>query len=137
MKTRRMSRRQLDARSLRKYRDARMVRSVRRFNDGFLQTLGEKLHAATEKAIAWCKEKKEEHPKLAKVIVVLLKIRAASLAISGGAGISLSVLSKFREDVRGGIQLAGQTPLKVLLISIYGILKAIAGFVAANKIEQL
>lgn len=138
----RISRRQLDARALRRYRDARAIRSFRRFNDGVIQTLAEKGRSACAKAVEWCRQKKEEHPKLAKVITVLLKIDGSLnvLASSGLTGTGIGMLVSQRNEIkniRNFAETAGFGPLKIILNGILGIFGGILKIAAANKIESL
>ena len=142
IRNRRISRRQLDARALRRYRDARAVRSFRRFNDGVIQTLAEKGRSACAKAVEWCRQKKEEHPKLAKVITVLLKIDGSLnvLASSGLTGTGIGMLVSQRDEIkniRNFAETAGFGPLKIILNGILGIFGGILKIAAANKIESL
>ena len=142
IRNRRISRRQLDARALRRYRDARAIRNFRKFNDGVIQTLAEKGRSACAKAVEWCRQKKEEHPKLAKVITVLLKIDGSLnvLASSGLAGTGIGMLVSQRNEIkniRNFAEPAGFGPLKIILNGILGIFGGIIKIAAANKIESL
>ena len=142
IRNRRISRRQLDARALRRYRDARAIRSFRKFNDGVIQTLAEKGRSACAKAVEWCRQKKEEHPKLAKVITVLLKIDGSLnvLASSGLTGTGIGMLVSQRNEIkniRNFAETAGFGPLKIILNGILGIFGGILKIAAANKIESL
>lgn len=148
MKTRRsisrhsLSNRSLNRRSLRAYRDTRAVRSFRKFNDGVIQTLAEKGRSACAKAVEWCRQKKEEHPKLAKVITILLKIDGSLnvLASSGLAGTGIGLLVSQRNEVKNiknYAEAAGLGPLKIILNGILGIFGGILKIAAANKIESL
>ena len=142
IRNRRISRRQLDARALRRYRDARAIRNFRKFNDGVIQTLAEKGRSACAKAVEWCRQKKEEHPKLAKVITVLLKIDGSLnvLASSGLTGSGIGLLVSQRDEIkniRNFAETAGFRPLKIILNGILGIFGGILKIAAANKIESL
>lgn len=148
MKTRRsisrhsLSNRSLNRRSLRAYRDARAIRSFKRFNDGVVETLAEKARAACAKAIEWCREKKAEHPKLAKLIVILLKIDGSLkvLVNAGLTGFAVGTLVSQRDQVKKWGEFAsaaGLTPLRVILTGLLGLLGGILKIAAANKIESL
>lgn len=128
---------------LRRHSDVCAVSRYRRFNDGVILTLASKIKAASDKAIEWCKQKKAENPKLAKVIAILLKVNASVLT-SAGAGLTgltaggMTGLLVSRKNLKVAVQDENIPPvLRALLKSILIMLSGIISLKAANKIESL
>ena len=128
---------------LRRHSDVCAVSRYRRFNDGVIQTLASKIKTASDKAIEWCKQKKAENPKLAKVIAILLKVNASVLT-TVGAGLTgltaggMTGLLVSRKNLKVAVQDENIPPgLRALLKSILIMLSGIISLKAANKIESL
>jgi hypothetical protein len=124
-----------------RHSDAQLIRSVRRINDGALESLVQKLKAATEKAIEWCKQKKQEYPNAAKLLILLLKINGwCGLVLRGGSAAILGVASiaapkEYMSGVKQYINEFG--PIKYVLAVIIALLKDISSLIAAKKLEEL
>jgi hypothetical protein len=124
-----------------RHSDAKLIRSVRRINDGALESLVQKLKAATEKAIEWCKQKKQEYPNAAKLLILLLKINGwCGLVLQGGSAAILGVGAiaapkEFMIGVKRYINEFG--PIKYVLAVIIALLKNISSLIAAKKLEEL
>ena len=128
---------------LRRHSDVCAVSRYRRFNDGVIQTLASKIKTASDKAIEWCKQKKAENPKLAKVIAILLKVNASVLTIAGAnltglTAVGMTGLLVSRKNLKIAVQDENFPPvLRALLKSILIMLSGIISLKAANKIESL
>ena len=128
---------------LRRHSDVCAVSRYRRFNDGVIQTLASKIKTASDKAIEWCKQKKAENPKLAKVIAILLKVNASVLTIAGAGLTGLTAggmtgLLVSRKNLKIAVQDENFPPvLRALLKSILIMQSGIIRLKAANKIESL
>lgn len=127
----------------RKHSDVCSTRSLRRFNDGVIESLASKIKAACDKAIEWCRKRKQENPKLAKIITILLKINGSVASVAGAgltgftAGGTIGLIAG-RKSLKAAIHDEDFPPvLRALLKSILIMLSGIISLKAANKIEQL
>lgn len=134
---------QKSPRRYQRHSDVCSVRTLRRFNDGVIESLASKVKAASDKAIEWCRRRKQENPKFAKVIALLLKING-SVATIAGAGLTglttggMAGLALSKKGLKAAVQ-DEDFPfvLRGLLKSILILVSGILSLKAANKVEEL